>query len=254
MKKKSNKKEIIRRIILVIAIITLVVSGYKLFSIWNEYHKNAKTYDEVREYSPQSNSDEGTEDPVEKYRFKQEDFDKLFNINNDFKGWITVPNTNVDYPIVQTTDNEYYLHHNFKKEYNEGGAIFIASENSNPFKDENTVIHGHHMRDGSMFASLEKYKDKSFLDSNNKIYITTKDNVYEYEIFSVYVIEANSNPYKINLSSGDEYVKYLNELKNSSMYQIDTPEFTKDDRIITLSTCSYEVEDGRLLVHGRLVK
>ncbi|NLK95072.1 MAG: SrtB family sortase, partial [Clostridiales bacterium] len=140
-KKKSNKKDIVRKIILIVAIITLVVSGYKLFSIWQEYHKNAKTYDEVREYSPQSNS-EDSEDPLEKYRFKQEDFDKLFSINNDFKGWITVPNTEVDYPIVQTTDNEYYLHHNFKKEYNEGGAIFIASENTNPFIDENTVIHG----------------------------------------------------------------------------------------------------------------
>ena len=108
--------------------------------------------------------------------------------------------------------------------------------------------------DKQLHPERHQVKDKTFLDANNKIYITTKDKVYEYEIFSVYVIEANSNPYKINLSSGDEYVKYLNELKNSSMYKIDTPEFTKDDRIVTLSTCSYEVEDGRLLVHGRLVK
>ncbi len=250
-KNKTNKSGILSKIVLAIALIVLVVSGYQLFNIWREYHNNSKTYDEVREYSP-NNDIKPEEDQIEKYRFKQEDYDNLLAMNGDFKGWLTVPGTEVNYPLVQTTDNEYYLHHNFKKEYNDGGAIFIASENSSPLNDENTIIHGHHMRDGSMFASLGKYKDENFLKENNKIYVSTRDNVYEYEIFSVYVITANLNPYKINFAEKDEYLSYLKELKSNSLFNVDLEEFTPEDKIITLSTCTYEVDDGRLLVHAKL--
>ena len=109
------------------------------------------------------------------------------------------------------------------------------------------------MKDGSMFASLNKYKEPEFIENNKKIYISTKDEVFEYEIFSVYVEEASSDPYKYSFASDEEYVNYLKGLNERSYTRIDTNEFTKDDKIITLSTCSYEVTDGRLLVHARLI-
>jgi len=243
--------DIIRKIIFVIALIIFIGSAYKLYTIWNEYHKNSIAYEEVREYSPENVVTEKNEE--KNYKFNPEDYQKLFEINSDLKGWITIPNTEVNYPLVQTQDNSYYLTHNFSKEENDGGAIFIASENLKPLEDRNTIIHGHHMKDGSMFASLNKYKEPEFIENNKKIYISTKDEVFEYEIFSVYVEEASSDPYKYSFASDEEYVNYLKGLNERSYTRIDTNEFTKDDKIITLSTCSYEVTDGRLLVHARLI-
>lgn len=254
MKSKNKRKgNIIRKIIFIIALVVFIGSGYKLFTIWNEYHKNEVVYDEIKEkFGPEKVVDKGGE---EKYKFTQEDYDGLLAINSDFKGWIYVPNTNVDYPIVQSKDNDYYLHHNFYNEYNDGGAIFIASEIENPFADKNTIIHGHHMNDGSMFASLKEFKDsKEFFDKNRKIYITTKDDVLVYEIFSVYYQVANTDPYKYGFASDEDYVNFLNGLKEKSLYSVDMEPFTKDDKIVTLSTCTYEVNDGRLLVHGRLIQ
>lgn len=252
-RKKIGAKEIARRIVFVIALIVFIGSAYKLYSIWNEYNKNSTTYEKLREYSPEIVTGGNGDSKELNYKFNPEDYQKLLDINSDFKGWITIPNTEVNYPIVQTIDNNYYLNHNFNREENDGGAIFIASENETPLKERNTIIHGHHMKDGSMFASLRNYKEPSFLDSNKKIYISTKDEVLVYEIFSVYVLKASSEPYKYSFASDEEYTSYLMSLNVNSYTRIDTKEFTKDDKIITLSTCTYEVEDGRLLLHARLI-
>ena len=248
---KVSIKEIIRRIIFIVALVVFIGSAFKLLTIFNEYRKNSKSYKEVQEYAPEVVVDEGSGE--EQFVFNQEDYDKLFAINNEFKGWIRVPNTKVNYPVVQASDNDYYLTHNFKKEVNDGGAIFLTYENKAPFEDRNTIIHGHHMKDGSMFASLEELKDETFFRANNRVYINTRDQVLEYEIFSVYAETANIDPYRDGFSSDEDYIGYLNSLKGKSMFNVDMPEFNKDDKIITLSTCTYEIEDGRLLVHGRLV-
>ena len=255
MSKKG--KEIARKIIFVVALILFIGSSTKLFLIWNEYHKNAKSYEKVQEYGPKEVVQETSSEEKDnryKYVLSEDDYNNLMSINGDFKAWITVPNTSVNYPVVQATDNSYYLHHNFYKEDNDGGAIFIACENENPFEDQNTVIHGHHMRDGSMFASLNKFKESEFFNNNKYIYISTKDEVYEYEIFSMYVEKASVNPYEISFASDEDYLNYLQTLKNKSIYSTDINEFTPDDKIITLSTCTYEVTDGRLLIHAKLVK
>ena len=256
MKKNNNKKvsvlDVIRKIIFLIALIVFIFSGYKLFVIWKGYHDNKKAYDKVEQYAPEKVKSEDGEDL---YKFTPEDFSKLYAVNNDLKGWIYVPKTEVNYPIVQTKDNDYYLHHNFYKEANSGGCIFIASEYKNPFNEQNTTIHGHHMKDGSMFASLKNFEEEEFFKKNKIVYITTKTEVLKYEVFSVYVQEANNDPYLTDFTDDNDYIKYLNGLKEKSMYQREgMTDFTANDRIITLSTCNYEVNNGRLLVHARLVK
>lgn len=251
-KKKTSVGDVIRRIIFVIALAVFLVSGYKLFTMWKEYHDNRKAYDTVQKYAPEKVKDEDGEDT---YRFTPEDFAKLYEVNNDLKAWIYIPKTEVNYPVVQTTDNDYYLHHNFNKEANAGGCIFIASENKDPFNEQNTTIHGHHMKDGSMFASLKNFEEKKFFKKNKTIYITTKTEVLKYEVFSVYYQKANNEPYATDFTDDNEYVDFLNGLKSKSLYQRKgMTDFTAKDRIITLSTCNYEVSDGRLLVHARLVK
>ena len=246
----KSKVGILSKIIFIIALIVLIFSGYKLFMIWSEYNDNSKVYEEAREYSPNLIT---KEDGKSKFVFDPVDFQKLFDINNDIKAWIKIPNTNVDYPVVQCDDNQYYLKHNFYKQVNSGGCIFIASENKNPLEEKNTIFHGHHMRDGSMFESLTNFKMEDFFKDNSKIYVATKDNVFEYDIFSVYVITANKEPYQYSFASDEKYISFLNGLSSKSFYKRDVGEFTKDDKIITLSTCTYEVDDGRLLIHAKLL-
>ena len=250
-------REVIRKIIFVIALIVFIWSAYELFTIFNEYRKNASSYKDIEQYAPQvvENNDNNPKDKedVKAYVFKEEDYNKLYEINNEFKGWIMIPGTKVNYPVLQGEDNDYYLTHNFKKEYNAGGGIFISCDNPDPFNEKNTIIHGHYMKDKSMFGSLHSYKDGEFAKLNNKFYITTKDGTLEYEIFSIYIEQANTNPYRFNFSSDEEYVKYLNELKNKSMHKLVDYELTGRDKIVTLSTCSYEQENNRLLIHGKLI-
>lgn len=252
---KRMRKETIRKIIFTIALLVFITSLVKLFLIFNEYRKNSNTYDELRNYSPASGDIvqyvEDGENKTFKYTFRPEDYEKLLEINSEFKGWINIPGTKIDYPLAQADNNEYYLTHNFKKEENEGGAIFITKENSNPFVDRNTIIHGHYMKDGSMFGDLHQYKNEDTFINSNTIYISLRDEVLEYEIFSTYVEEASSDPYYISFSSDDDYVQYLNNLRDKSTFKKDVT-FTKDDKIITLSTCSYETKNSRLLIHAKL--
>lgn len=251
MKKKLNVKKVIIDLLLCIAIVGLVFSSFKLYTIWNEYNKNKTSYEELRQYQPVITPDE-TNDTT--FKFTKEDFDKLYAINNDLVGWINIPGTQVNYPIVQGTQSEYYLTHNFAKEENEGGAIFIDSELSKPFEEKNTILYGHHMRDGSMFGSLKEFESQQFLDENNKIYVATKDITYLYQIFSVYVDKPDSDSYYYRFETGDEYLTYLNKLKSKSIVNSDIEKFAMDDKIITLSTCSYEFNDARLIVHAKLIK
>ena len=223
--------------------------AYKLYNIWSEYNKNSEVYEEVQEFSPEKTVEVNGE---EKYTFKAEDYNKLLSINGDFKGWVSIDDTEINYPLVKTDNNDFYLSHNFKKEENDGGAIFISSNNMNPFEDINTIVHGHHMKDGSMFADLKKFKEESFAAAH-PIYIGTKDKVLKYEVFTVFIEKADNGSYQNSFGSFDEYSKYIDKLKMKSLFNLEVGNFIEGDKIITLSTCDYNVDDGRLLVCGRLV-
>lgn len=256
MSNKNNVKEFFRKLLFFISLIVFVVCSFKLYTIWKEYNDNSRSYDELREYAPEEveldDNTQGDNKTEPRFVFKQEDYNNLLAKNSDFKAWIYIPNTEVNYPVVQTDNNDYYLKHNFKREENSGGAIFISSNNKEPFMDKNTILHGHHMRDGSMFATLMKFKEEDFTNDTH-IYINTKDQLLEYEVFSVFYETANNDSYQIGFSSDEQYITYLNTLKAKSLFNLNSKEFKNDDKIITLSTCDYDVDDGRLLVCARLI-
>ena len=255
MGKKISKKEIVRRIVFYLSLIVFIVCAVKLFGICKGYYDNKKSYDELRDYAPQevevpeNANPEAQEAP--RFIFTKENYNKLLSMNSDFKGWIYIPNTEVSYPLVQTDNNDYYLNHNFDKEVNSGGAIFISSNNTSPFEDKNTIIHGHHMRDGSMFATLMSFKEEDFAKSTS-IFVNTKDKLLEYEVFSVFYETANNDSYQNGFESDEGYLSYVNTLKSKSLFNLGRADFTAADKMITLSTCDYDVSDGRLLVCARL--
>lgn len=177
----------------------------------------------------------------------------MYDKYEDYRGWIKINNTNIDYSIVQGKDNSFYLDKDINKNYLSSGSIFMNYLNHG-FNDENTILFGHHMRNKTMFAQLEKYKEKEFFHNNNDIKIEVEnDKVLTYKVFSVYVTDANDNYIKTNFDNKSEYKEFLDKIKNKSIYKSDI-NVDENDKIITLSTCSYEFNDARMVVHGKLLK
>ncbi|WP_317412747.1 class B sortase, partial [Clostridium baratii] len=178
--------------------------------------------------------------------------EELLKINEDYKMWIEIPNTNIDYPVVQGKDNDFYLNYDFNKKKSSSGAIFMDYKN-NINKDKNIIIYGHNMKNKSMFQNLMKFKDEEFWKENNKIILTIDGKRYEYEIFSAYISNAKNINLRINFKNDDEYLKYIEDIKKKSIFYR-VVDIKSDDKIITLSTCSYEKDDARMIIHGKLKK
>lgn len=253
-----------RMLLLAICSVVFIYSAYNLISYYYDAYINAKTYNKVKDlYIPAEvvieDAQGETEEDIEArlQALREENFRKLREANKDIVAWIYVPGTNVDYPVVHGEDNSYYLNHDIEGKTSRAGAIFldyrIAVNEDSTIDDINTVIYGHHMKNGSMFASLKRYKDSSFLEENPYIYLDTVNGRRKYQIFSVFVTKTDFQYTKINFSSDNEYLQYLQEINNKSMNSTNI-ELKSTDKIITLSTCTYEFDGARLAVIGRLVE
>ena len=141
------------------------------------------------------------------------DFEALWEINPEAYAWITIPGTEIDYPILQSeTDNTYYLTHNIEGEESPEGAIFTEDYNSKDFKDPNTVIYGHNMRNGSMFQGLHEYMDRAFFDENREVLIYLPDKILHYEIFAAYLYDDRHLLESFDFEDEDVFGAYLNRI------------------------------------------
>ena len=184
------------------------------------------------------------------------DFENLWEVNQDVYAWIRVPGTVIDYPILQhATDNTYYLNYNIDGSYGYPGCIYTENLNSKDFTDNNTVIYGHNMKNGSMFAGLHQYEDMNFLEENDKVYIYTPKKQLTYTIFAAYVYDDRHLLYSFDFSNEDVYTAYLEDVFSmrdlSANIRTDMT-VTHEDSIITLVTCMSKQPDKRLLVQAVL--
>lgn len=168
-------------------------------------------------------------------------------------GWIFFPNTVINYPVVQGTDNQYYLQHLVDGTYNANGCLFVDYKNQQDFEDDNILIYGHHMNSGKMFASLVKYQTQSYYDAHPTVYLLTPEKTYRVEIFAGYISTADSEAYKITLCDRKEKIEWLKELFHKSDFDADVTVYP-EDTIVTFSTCEYSFQNARYVVHGRLVE
>jgi len=186
-----------------------------------------------------------------KLKFIDVDINKLKTFNLDTIGFIKVMGTNINYPFVQSTDNDYYLNRSYDKTYNNAGWIFLDYRN-NEFNDKNTIIYGHGRINGTMFGSLKDTLKSSW--QNNKdnyiIKISTEKENSIWQIFSVYKI-ATTSDYLQTSFSDNEFESFINLIKGRSSYNFET-NVTNEDKVLTLSTC-YNDND-KMVVHAKLIK
>ena len=182
-------------------------------------------------------------------------FHSLLDMNEDIVGWVKIADTPIDYPILQAEDNAYYLSRNYRHEETRAGSIFMDFRNDPGAWNRNMILYGHRMKDGSMFGSLAKFLDEDFLKSHRTFSFETIYDSFDVEVFSVYVTTTDFNYIKTEFASDQEYLSFLQEIRERSMYEMDT-DVSAADQIVTLSTCdpTLDPKDGRLVVHAKITK
>ena len=272
-------------LLLVIAIGVFAYSGWRLFNYYMAYKAGTDEYNELEEEVVKPDADISVPDnssstpevltdivalespvtrtsilegahrestvengqPAELPKLKNPvDFAQLQEINPEVIGWIRVGAVNISYPIAQAKDNEFYLHRTFKKADNFAGCIFENCDNSPYFTDQNTILYGHNMKNGSMFGQLKKFNEQETLDKNPYFWIFTKDFIYQYRIFSSSVVSKRGDPYIIRFSDED-FQKFIDKSVETSEINCGDVTVTPGDRIVTLSTCTGDDATRRIL-------
>lgn len=246
-------KKPIRIILIIFAMGMMVFSGYKLKNIYSEYAAGDKLYDD---YESEFIIDivETPEAPEEK---KEEtnfsiDFDALLSQNKDVVGWIYSEDTPINYPIVQSSDNDYYLRRLIDGSYNIAGSIFMDHKNTSALTDLNTIIYGHNLKNGTMFSTLKDYGNQEYYDKHSVMYLFTPDGNYLIELIAGYKTDIYSNIYK-NTKTKEELELLYEEIIKLSTFESNTS-LHEGDRLITLSTCSDGGDASRYVLIGKITE
>lgn len=230
-------KRMINNILLIICIFIFCISTWKLYGYYRSYKKAKDTYSKIEKENVKISKNE-----------RKIDFKKLKSQNQDIAGWIYIRGTTIDYPIVQGKDNEEYLHQDFNKKKSSSGTIFLDNNCKKDFTSDNNIIYGHHMKNGTMFVQLLKFREKSFLKKHNEIMIFTPDRTIHLKVISAYAQKAQ-NKIPVTFANDKQKKAYIKKIESMSEQTIKTSRIN-DSHIYTFVTCSYEGEDNRTYVHA----
>ena len=247
-----------------------VFSGYQIVNTLLEYRAGEIAYDDLQQYvhtadptKPPENEQvdhqtdpagEGQEDavivPVSTEPMNagiEVDFEALQEINSDVVGWIYLEDSKVNFPVAQGEDNHEYLYWLINGDYNGAGTPFVDYRNAPDFSDRNTVIYGHNMNNGAMFADIHKYVDQEYYDSHPIIWLLTPQKTYKLEVFAGYRTGLDANAWQMFFASDDEYMDWVeNAIEKSEFTSSVMP--TVNDRVVTLSTCSDSANEIRFVL------
>jgi sortase B len=254
-RKKGRAAPAVLVVVLIAAAAVFVLSLVNISDIMGGYASSQNAYRELRETYTTSGAAEvvgggpgsAAGGVVDSFSV---DFNALEKISPDVAAWIRLPGTNIDYPVAAAADDEYYVSHSFDGTENRSGAIFLDKDNRPDFSDGNTIIYGHNMKDGSMFAALHEYENEAFFLEHPDIFIYTPDgSVRRYVVFSAYVADAVESSYKLTFASEDEFLAYAERARARSAADTGVT-ISGNDRILTLSTCVSGRDDKRYVVMG----
>ncbi|MBQ7500214.1 MAG: class B sortase [Clostridia bacterium] len=276
-RRRAVRRELTRRFFMAVCVIAALLSVNHMIRTFVEYRKSTEFYTELDNAeagdimknsralsaSPESfpvlsfsaaytaNGRQSISDDVQRTLLKVR---SLKLSNPDIYGWITVDGTNISYPILQSTDNDHYLHHEYLGGYLKAGSIFVDYRcDKSIMKNHNTVIYGHNMQNGLMFSPLISFMSKDFFDENKFVYICTPEGYYTYEIFAVYKANYLSNFNRTGFESHEAFVEYANKMRGLSLFEREGIDFDTDSRMITLSTCTNVIWSERYSVQALLV-
>lgn len=252
-----KKRKFICTILILVCLTGITAGVYQIYKQLHEYSEGDRSYTELDDYirmpeEPDNSEQESQSGEAgDKRQWPAIDFAALKEINSDIVGWIYIEGTKINYPIVQGKDNQYYLKHLFSGEWNSSGCIFLDSRNASDFLDRHSIVYGHHMKNGAMFSGLMEYKKQEYYDSHPVALILTPDRNYEVELFAGYVAGVDAPAWETAFSSDSDFTEWLTAAKERSCFTSSiTPAVT--DKIITLSTCSYEFNNARFVLLGIL--
>ena len=180
------------------------------------------------------------------------DFEALGQRNSEIVGWLYCPNTVISYPVVKTDDNMFYLHRDIDGNYSSYGTLFVECLNQDGYKDNNNIIYGHHMNDGKMLAKLVDYTYQSYYDEHPVMYLNTPEYNYRIELFAGFVTSMDSDTYTITFDSDEANQAFLDSAIEQSKFKSNV-DVKVGDKILTLSTCTYDYDDARFVVMGRMI-
>ncbi len=290
------KKIIIYRLLIVVFIVSIVllinsfIKSYRADKLYAEareiYYKNieevleqelGEEIEEIQEESeateeelveepsqeePQEEEEEESQqEPEQNQQDAAEEMEPvdISEFNENVVGWININGTNIDYPVVQTDDNEFYLNHNYKGERDSYGSIYMDFRNVSVERDDNIIIYGHKIRDGSMFSDLAKYTNsdtyKSYFENNDTIALELNGSRTTWEIYSAYVVNLDQEEYYLYtiFKDREKYLDFLEKSKKRTLIKKDI-EITEDDTVISLVTCNFWYDNARVILHGKLVE
>lgn len=246
---RKLKRKVVNYVYNILILICIIGVLTTLFIILREYQSSQladNNYQEIRTLRVISNQNDSNGNTLI-------DFESLTKINPDIVGWIGIEGFEIDYPVVQTKDNEFYLNHLFTLEKNKLGAIFVDYRNQSNFSDRNTIIYGHNMKDGSMFSSLTNYKRQDYYDANPNILLITKEVKYRVDFFAGVVVDGSYESVRFEFEDDEDFNQYINSLIKKSTFA-SSISIESQDKIISLITCSYEYNNARYALYGKLVK
>ena len=253
--------EIVRTVLILLCVAVFLFSAVKLYGIYAEYSHGTESYEELtdqyvseaadaEETEPESTEIPELTEPEETTPITV-DFDALLKENGDVVGWLYCEDTPINYPIVQSKDNDYYLRRLLDGTWNIAGTIFMDYRNASDFSDWNTIIYGHNMNNDSMFGTLQDYKKQAYYEEHPVLYLLTPEQDYKIQLFSGYTTSATEEKtygFPDTIEGRDVLVE--NALQHSTF---EAEEQIGDEvRIITLSTCAYEYDDARYVLVGVL--
>lgn len=277
-KRTKTLGDVIRLIVMLAALAVFLYSGYTLYGFYKEYKKSSDEYDNlensyaVDQEQESENIDNLEDDDALQSISGQEvrtvfedgeektlpvlknpiDFTQLLSVNSDIVGWLRIRALDISYPVVQGKDNDYYLHRTFEKTDNFAGCLFVNSYNMGDFTDQNTIIYGHNMKNGSMFGKLKNFNDPEVFKKSRYFWIFTPDFIYQYRIFSASVVDKTGLTYQISFTD-DEFDQFISRAYSNSVVDNQDVTVTKEDRIVTLSTCTGD-DSTRFVVMGKLAQ
>jgi len=256
-KKSSGEIGLFVAIIAIVIIIAGAGIGYYIYS--SNQEKKSAAAEKAKKADPEETQEQyeklkeqvavDAEDPM----FRKIDFEAAQATNPDVYAWIWIPGTNIDYPILQseTEDDAYYLNHTIEKKEGLPGTIYTEKYNSKEFSSPVTVVYGHNMKNGSMFADLHKFEDKAFFDANPYVYIYTPNRTLKYHIFSATPFDDRYILGNYNFTSQNDFEKYLDELRSTINGNVNmNVNVMQQTGILTLSTCIADSPNERFLVNA----